>query len=350
MRTVGMLRLCAALLVGAFLVFGCENATSPEEGSGNTHSFEMLASGLVDTLTFYSGNGVCGGPDSLVLARTHPDSLAQFALIGGGNDSLECSCDIAGDPASTALPVTTHSPEDSAAWFETGFEIGPYFKDVHLALSVVADDGAEIYLNGEFIAQIDMFDAAEPGVRKVRHLDIMGDDLFTDGMNSLEFHVVNTGTGFYGDPAARTDSTDCMYVEFQGSVSYTACEVEIDIKPGSDCNPVNCKSMNGVIPVAILSTDCFDAALVDHTTVVFGPDEAMEAHSNKHGIKRHEEDVDFDGDIDLVFHFRGYETGIVCGDTAVVLKGMTYDGEMFEATDRIRTVPGDRPDSTCCED
>ena len=75
--------------------------------------------------------------------------------------------------------------------------------------------------------------------------------------------------------------------------------VEVDIMPGKLCN-----SGNGVMPVAILSTDSFDATTVDHGTVSFG--DAGEAHvDRKTGEpRRHAEDVDGDGDIDLLFHFR----------------------------------------------
>ena len=52
-------------------------------------------------------------------------------------------------------------------------------------------------------------------------------------------------------------------------------DVVIDIKPGSETNPVNVKS-KGVIPVAILTTADFDATSVDHTTVVF--DGVSECH------------------------------------------------------------------------
>jgi hypothetical protein len=42
-------------------------------------------------------------------------------------------------------------------------------------------------------------------------------------------------------------------------------QVSIDIKPGSDPNSINCKNENGIIPVAILTTNEFDAVTVDHT-------------------------------------------------------------------------------------
>jgi hypothetical protein len=108
--------------------------------------------------------------------------------------------------------------------------------------------------------------------------------------------------------------------------------VPIDIKPGSASNTVNLKS-KGVVPVAILSTDTFDAASVDILTVVFGPDGAQEAHG-----KSHVEDINGDALPDLMLHFETQKTGIQCGDNEVSLMGMTYYGDVFEGSDAIMTV------------
>ena len=54
-------------------------------------------------------------------------------------------------------------------------------------------------------------------------------------------------------------------------------EVMIDIKPSSYPNSINPKN-KGVIPVAVLTTDDFDAQVVDGRTVRFGPNEAEPAH------------------------------------------------------------------------
>ncbi|MFQ5932184.1 MAG: hypothetical protein ACE5MM_07235 [Nitrospiraceae bacterium] len=115
--------------------------------------------------------------------------------------------------------------------------------------------------------------------------------------------------------------------------------VDIDIKPGSDPNSINCESPGGVIAVAILTTDDFDATTVDHTTVEFGPSGAKEIHSNKQGVKRHEADVDGDGDIDLVLHFRFGETGLTCDSTDATLTGSTFGGIPIEGSDSVRMVP-----------
>jgi photosystem II stability/assembly factor-like uncharacterized protein len=104
---------------------------------------------------------------------------------------------------------------------------------------------------------------------------------------------------------------------------------EIDIKPDSKQNSINLKS-KGVISVAILTTEDFDATTVYPLSVEFIPDEANEAHG-----KGHIEDVDEDGDLDLVMHFRTQDTGIACGAD---LRGETFDGQKIKGFDSITTI------------
>jgi len=109
-------------------------------------------------------------------------------------------------------------------------------------------------------------------------------------------------------------------------------EVAIDIKPGSFPNSINPRS-EGVIPVAILTTDTFDATTVDETTVLFGATgtQATPVHFAL-------EDVDGDGDTDMILHFNTQDTGIVCGDTSASLTGETFDGQMIEGSDSVKTA------------
>jgi hypothetical protein len=117
--------------------------------------------------------------------------------------------------------------------------------------------------------------------------------------------------------------------------------VTIDIKPGSDLNSINCNNENTVIAVAILTTEDFDATTVDHTTVTF--EGASETHvAKKSGEpRRHEEDVDYDEDLDLVFHFYLGDTDLACDSTEGTLTGETYDGQAIQGTDSIRMVDRD---------
>jgi hypothetical protein len=115
--------------------------------------------------------------------------------------------------------------------------------------------------------------------------------------------------------------------------------VQIDIKPGSDKNPVNLKS-KGKIPVAILSTQSFDATKVDPLTVCFGDaEDASQRDCTEAHAKGHPNDVNGDGLLDLLLHFNTQETGIDAGDTQACLSGTTTDGPAIEGCDSIQTKP-----------
>jgi hypothetical protein len=108
----------------------------------------------------------------------------------------------------------------------------------------------------------------------------------------------------------------------------------IDIKPGSDLNAIN-PSVESVISVALLGWDDFGVAEVDASTLAFGPSGASFTHS--HGP--HFEDMNGDGFLDLVSHFRTKETGIAFGDMEACLRGERLDGTPFGGCDAITTVP-----------
>jgi len=151
------------------------------------------------------------------------------------------------------------------------------------------------------------------------------DDAFFINESVLTNHCPGSYSGSppFGNPIVESCST---------------IAVEIDIKPGSDENAINCRATNAVIPVAILTTDDFDAQSVDHETVKFG--EASETHvSKRDGPVRHVEDVDDDGDLDLLFHFRWGETELGCDTETAGLNGTTFDEVSIYGEDHITIVP-----------
>lgn len=110
--------------------------------------------------------------------------------------------------------------------------------------------------------------------------------------------------------------------------------IAIDIKPGSFPNSINPRS-KGKIPVAILTTDTFDATTVDPTTVRFGATGTEAAP-----VQVAQADVDGDGDTDMILHFNTQATGIVCRDTSASLTGKTFGGQAIEGSDSINKTVG----------
>jgi parallel beta-helix repeat protein len=143
-------------------------------------------------------------------------------------------------------------------------------------------------------------------------------------------------TDLDGDSRVLDGDSDGLLVVDMGADELAATRgptvVVLDIKPGAIPNNINVRS-NGVIPVAILTTDAFDATTVDPLSVRFGPQGAMETHR-----RGHFEDVNGDNRLDLVLHFTTLKTGIKCGDASALLTGMTVDGLMIEGADSIVTV------------
>lgn len=127
-------------------------------------------------------------------------------------------------------------------------------------------------------------------------------------------------------------------------------DVLVDVKPGSDANSLNLKSngkskgksaaAGGVLPVAVLTTDEFDSALVDVGTVKLG-DPLLSGTAGP--IRTNLEDVDDDGDLDLLLHFSMLdlvEAGAVAPDSETLfLSGMTTDGYGISGFDGVTIVP-----------
>jgi hypothetical protein len=109
----------------------------------------------------------------------------------------------------------------------------------------------------------------------------------------------------------------------------------IDIKPGDSANTINSRSA-GATPVAILSSLLFDAPNeVETNSLTFGRtgDEASLRFCNPHG-----EDVNGDGQLDLVCHFDTRKAGFVAGDTEGILKGLALGPNALIGSASVRIV------------
>ncbi len=165
--------------------------------------------------------------------------------------------------------------------------------------------------------------------------------LYPNGTIVYQYHTLGTNVTSCTIGIQNGDKTDGLTVVHNGAYLHETLAIRIapptmmtiDIKPGSIDNAINPKS-NGVIPVAILSTPSFDALEVDPSTILFGPGYATIVHKHPHV-----EDVNMDGLLDMVVHFRTQETGIHIGDGEACLTATLVDGTDVQACDHITTVP-----------
>ncbi len=140
-------------------------------------------------------------------------------------------------------------------------------------------------------------------------------DLFNQAVQ--DGAVANTQAGIASDAA----------VEGWGSYLVKPISAQIRITEIL-VSAINLKS-KGLTPVAVLSTDGFDAVSLDPSRVTF----ALAAPVN-HSF----EDVDGDGDVDLAMHFTTQDLQLDPADTEAVLIGQTGTGVLVEGTVSVKIV------------
>lgn len=102
----------------------------------------------------------------------------------------------------------------------------------------------------------------------------------------------------------------------------------IDVKPGSDVNPIQLKS-TGVVPIALLSSATLDATTINASSLRAGPSQVPPARTSM-------EDVNGDGRVDLMTHFPQGALGLVPTSTQLCVSGILRDNSVFESCDSIR--------------
>ncbi|MHC4169569.1 MAG: hypothetical protein ACYSWQ_21700 [Planctomycetota bacterium] len=123
-------------------------------------------------------------------------------------------------------------------------------------------------------------------------------------------------------------------------------DVQIDIKPDSHPSVIDLDS-GGVVPVAVLSDETFDATQVLPETVRFAGARVAVRSKGKHMASA--KDVDKDGDDDMLFHFKTKDlklmnrvkvaelklTGQLKSSVATQSAGRTNDGKLISGSDRV---------------
>jgi photosystem II stability/assembly factor-like uncharacterized protein len=112
--------------------------------------------------------------------------------------------------------------------------------------------------------------------------------------------------------------------------------VAIDIKPGTYPNTINLGS-GGTVPVAILSSESFDATTIDPLTVTLAG--ANVRLKGKGTPMSSFEDINKDGRLDILVHVETEALELTDTSTEAVLEGKTFSGRRIKGTDTVKVVP-----------
>src|SRR5262245_26392297 len=260
--------------VGVSLTFANKTIGGTGPGEGNPIAFNTGIGVLADPVDGFSRNRIRGNSihsngglgidlqgDGVTLndpgdTDSGPNGLQNFPVLGValGGASTRVSGSL-NSSANTAFTVDFYA---SAAADPTGFGEGARY----LGSATVATDAG-----GNASYQVTLAAATTPG-------------------------EVLTATAT--DPTGSTSEFSAAVLVYK--------EVAIDIKPADPANNVNLRS-NGVLPVAVLTTADFDATTVDISDlsrIRFGD---VNGTARVPPVRANLDDVDGDGDLDLVLFF-----------------------------------------------
>jgi len=231
-------------------------------------------------------------------------SAASIELTGSDDDSGAADADY-----TITIPCTTTISFD---WDYATTDLPGFFDDSFYVINGVENPLSDFPASGS--------------VGAGGTLPVAADDIFAFRVSTDDGDFgpgVLTITNFdAGDPCGETD-----------------IEIDVDIKPRSDPNSIQTRSM-GKVPVAILGSDTFDVADVDVTTLAFGPNAATPAHDLTDPVvyALHLKDVNDDGFTDLVSHYIQKQTGLASGDVEGCITGQTTGGTAIEGCDSVRIL------------
>lgn len=302
--------------------------TDASSGSGGSANTETLTLSSQPGHTVYGpsytyrgvGDPSWGSAKSAVAAWVHPEWP-----------------DIPGATWISTSRLVEDNTIDSWRWFHREFTIPSNAFDIQATVTATADNAEAVYLNGQLVGSNGAVQGPPPyneAWENVKSYEIAP----RPGRNNLDFIVRN-----YNPQKAPDDPKDNPTgLIYKVDVTYkVALTVDIDINPGNDPNPINPDS-NGNIPVAILHTDEFNPVnRVNVSSLRFGdPDDVDNGGGATPVHDGHVEDVDGDGDDDLVLHFPTQDAGFDGDENEGKLVGETNDGTPLFGTDSVKLVGG----------
>jgi hypothetical protein len=170
---------------------------------------------------------------------------------------------------------------------------------------------------------------------RIPNFTLDADGVWTIGVSSFPRRLTHGGA--YVSTTLGTNSNGDYSLTISG-VTPLVQQVIIDVKPGSgDVAPVNLKA-RGTIPVALLSSEEFNAldVKVDVKTLTFG---RIGTEESLRKCGKGGEDVNRDGRPDLVCHFENQAAAFTEDDDRAMLRGITNAGTPFEGYGMLKVIP-----------
>jgi hypothetical protein len=183
---------------------------------------------------------------------------------------------------------------------------------------------------------IDFFGSVSSQDARIENWFVPSDGTYVIGVSSHPRFFINDGKLTRTDLPERGNGAYTMIISGVTPAAPQVQHMNIEIKPGSgEFAPINPKAQ-GSIPVALLSSDKFDALKVDRTSLTFGRtgDENSMRRCSKEGSY-----VNADNLLDLVCHFDYPSAKFDADSLEGIVKGKTEDGRLFEGRATLKVVP-----------
>lgn len=242
-------------------------------------------------------------PRPAIVAAPHPNYLVGDALGTVGTRWVATSA-----AASASVP-------GGRFVYRTTFDLTGLDPSTALILGSVAVDDTmiDVLINGVSTG------VTASGFRQLSGVFTIGTG-FVDGVNTLDFVVLNSGFNPSGFRAALMGEADPVVEEAPAA---TVIEATLDIKPGGDSDKIKlgCK---GKLPVAVLGTAEFDPSTIDLASIRLGAAAVVMKKHDRYQASM--EDTDGDGLDDLVLHFEIRDLGIDETSTELAFSALTTDG------------------------
>lgn len=332
-----------------------------------------MASNPLTAVTVHDYTNVTVDPGHLIV----PDGQAGAALVawtgpitvGRGGTLPLCPYDDTWTGGLFAPTNEDHAMAFDRLWFQivsfsasATFDLGALYNKVYVALS--QDHGPypeealeyRVWVSNNMAGPYTMLPTTTPITSYVGGWTMTGEptgDCNANGVLNDDYSALWYLPGNYRyvrlTPIANTGGFNEPEID---AVMGIGPKVLMDIKPGSCPNPFNLKA-KGVLPVALLTSDTFDATAVDPATVllegvapirwsvedVATPFAGEECECTEDGP---------DGWDDLALKFDRQEIaaalGIPSHVVTLTITGMLWDGTPFAATDCIWIKPDNTPE------